>query len=397
MLAAVVAAAWAADVAAFDGRAASLESELAAYRAQGMPARLAAPIEAQLELARDRRWSGIPYAAYSAAAVRDPFAAEEMQARAAQAEWRREQSAQRVDAMLADVSGGLVDGAPSDLFSLSVRLDGLLGSAHSVGVDATPGPDALRIVAASELLPSGRQLSMHLDLLDTMHGAMNTVQARVTAKKQALVLLDQARTLLGDAEWLGTSKPGDEDAVAAAAAAVGRARLDAQIAAATKQLGPLLDRLAKEANSEMPQPLPNGPCLSGAPPKLIWIHLVTQELIAYQNGCPKLATWVTTGRPALPTGRGRFRIFYKARDYLMHSPWPYWSEYWYPDTWVAYAMEFIGDGTFIHTADWEPPGAYGRGSEYGPYASHGCVHVQDGPAAKLFAWAPIGTAVIVGD
>ena len=38
---------------------------------------------------------------------------------------------------------------------------------------------------------------------------------------------------------------------------------------------------------------------------------------------------------------------------------------------------------FIHTADWEPPGAYGPGSQYGSYASHGCVHVQDGPAATL--------------
>jgi lipoprotein-anchoring transpeptidase ErfK/SrfK len=133
------------------------------------------------------------------------------------------------------------------------------------------------------------------------------------------------------------------------------------------------------------------------PAQLIEVHLGTQELIAYRDGCPWLATWVTTGQPALPTVRGTFHIFYKARWFLMRSPWPYGSPYWYPDTWVGYAMEIYNDGTFLHTADWEPPSAFGRGSEYGPYASHGCIHVQDGPAATLFAWAPIGTEVIVGD
>jgi lipoprotein-anchoring transpeptidase ErfK/SrfK len=60
-------------------------------------------------------------------------------------------------------------------------------------------------------------------------------------------------------------------------------------------------------------------------------------------------------------------------------------------------MEFVGDGTFIHTADWQPDDTYGPGSQYGPYASHGCIHVQDGPIVKLYAWAQLGATVHVGD
>jgi len=110
-----------------------------------------------------------------------------------------------------------------------------------------------------------------------------------------------------------------------------------------------------------------------------------------------MAMPVTTGRPALPTDRGTFRIFYKTPWYHMVSPWPKGSPFYYPPTWVRYAMEFVGDGTFIHNADWQPDDSYGPGSEYGPYASHGCVHVQDGPLVKLYAWAQLGAVVHVSD
>jgi lipoprotein-anchoring transpeptidase ErfK/SrfK len=138
-----------------------------------------------------------------------------------------------------------------------------------------------------------------------------------------------------------------------------------------------------------------GPCASGFPARLIVIHLATQQLDAFTGGCQWLQTPVTTGRPALPTGRGTFQIFYKAVRYTMVSPWPPGSPFWYPTTTVGWAMEFIRNGTFIHSAGWQPAGTYGAGSEYGPYASHGCVHVLPGPLSQLYAWAPIGTTVTV--
>jgi lipoprotein-anchoring transpeptidase ErfK/SrfK len=60
-------------------------------------------------------------------------------------------------------------------------------------------------------------------------------------------------------------------------------------------------------------------------------------------------------------------------------------------------MEFVGDGTFIHIAHWQAVNSYGPGSQNGLYASHGCVHVQDGPLQRLYNWAAIGTTVVVGD
>jgi len=53
------------------------------------------------------------------------------------------------------------------------------------------------------------------------------------------------------------------------------------------------------------------------------------------------------------------------------------------------------DGSFIHSAEWEPASAYGSGSENGTYASHGCVHVQNGPLSTLFNWANVGATVMV--
>ena len=144
-------------------------------------------------------------------------------------------------------------------------------------------------------------------------------------------------------------------------------------------------------------PLRGIACVDNAPSKLIQIHLATQQLVAYENGCPYLRTPVTTGRPALRTGRGTFHIFLKSRSWHMVSQWPQGSAFYYPPTWVYNAMEFIGDGTFIHNADWQPDASYGPGSQNGPYSSHGCVHVIDGPLAQLYDWAPIGTTVEVGD
>ena len=139
------------------------------------------------------------------------------------------------------------------------------------------------------------------------------------------------------------------------------------------------------------------PCIPGAPQDLIVIHLATQELVAYDNGCPWLRTPVTTGRPALPTDRGTFHIFAKYPAFHMVSEWPRSSPFYYPPTWVYHAMEFVGDGTFIHNANWQPASTYGPGSQYGPYASHGCVHVMDGPLLQLYNWAPVGTTVQVGN
>lgn len=150
---------------------------------------------------------------------------------------------------------------------------------------------------------------------------------------------------------------------------------------------PLLDTIPAWAGSGDGAAPPSG--------KEIVIHLNSETLTAFQDGTPVLQTPVTTGRPALPTPVGITSVFRRATPYLFISPWDRSSPFWYPPSWVTWALEFRSGGYFLHDAPWEPAGSYGAGSEYGPYASHGCVHVPYGAMQFLFAWTPDGTPVDV--
>jgi L,D-transpeptidase-like protein len=128
----------------------------------------------------------------------------------------------------------------------------------------------------------------------------------------------------------------------------------------------------------------------------IEVSLSKQHLWAFNpDGSIFLDTPVTTGMAQLPTDQGDFHIFSKSSPYEFISPWPPWSPFWYPDAWVSWAMEFVGDGTYLHDAPWEPSWAFGPGSEYGAYASHGCVHIPNAAMQALYGWAKLGDEVWV--
>jgi hypothetical protein len=131
-------------------------------------------------------------------------------------------------------------------------------------------------------------------------------------------------------------------------------------------------------------------------PKAVVIRLGAQTLTAYRGSKVVLTTPVTTGRPALPTPVGSYAIQARYSPYTFISPWPEGNPYWYPPAPVTWAMPFY-DGDFLHDDPGEPDGAYGAGSQYGPYASHGCVHVPHDVMAFLFRWLPVGATVIVAD
>jgi lipoprotein-anchoring transpeptidase ErfK/SrfK len=130
--------------------------------------------------------------------------------------------------------------------------------------------------------------------------------------------------------------------------------------------------------------------------KAVVVRLQSQTLTAYLNGKPVLHTPVTTGRPALPTPVGSYRVIFHASPFVFHSPWPPGSPYWYPPTPVNWAMDFFG-GDFLHDDPGEPTSAFGAGSEDGPYASHGCVHVPHSVMAFLYRWLPNGAQVVVAN
>ncbi len=129
--------------------------------------------------------------------------------------------------------------------------------------------------------------------------------------------------------------------------------------------------------------------------KWIVISLECQELSAYQNGQLVADTLTTTGRPALATERGHTAVFKKNHPFLMVSPWPRGSQYYYNPSWVQYVTWIWPNGTGIHDAYWEPDSALGPGSTLGSYASHGCIHVPLSVAQFIYNFSDIGTPVDV--
>src|SRR5207245_5779378 len=112
--------------------------------------------------------------------------------------------------------------------------------------------------------------------------------------------------------------------------------------------------------------------LHDGPSRLITVSLQGQWLIAYDHGRVVVDTLVTAG------ARDRHR-----RDacepqdspWTMQSPWPKGSPEWYPDTPVRMVLWFTENGEGIHDASWQPDATLGPGSQNGPFASHGCIHV----------------------
>jgi lipoprotein-anchoring transpeptidase ErfK/SrfK len=135
--------------------------------------------------------------------------------------------------------------------------------------------------------------------------------------------------------------------------------------------------------------------LHDGPTRLITVAVQGQRLIAYQEGRVVVDAPVTTGRPALATDIGAMQVLRKDAPWTMQSPWPKGSPEWYPDTVVQMVVWFTKNGEGLHDASWQPAATLGPGSQFGPFASHGCIHLPLAAIQTLFDWAPIGTPVVV--
>src|SRR5205823_12485218 len=112
--------------------------------------------------------------------------------------------------------------------------------------------------------------------------------------------LAQAQDLLRQYEDLSGDGGPYPARLAEAQAALASAHDETSLDAAVARAGALVNDLGAEiARFHLPSALTAGlTCIQGAPSKLIVVHLATQNLIVYQDGCPILQTLVTTGRPA---------------------------------------------------------------------------------------------------
>ncbi len=128
---------------------------------------------------------------------------------------------------------------------------------------------------------------------------------------------------------------------------------------------------------------------------MIKVSLSQQSAVFYQDRCVVNSSLVTTGRPGLrtPTGASTSSATRRRRTSCRrgHDRRPY---YYTPET-TQWALGYESGGYYIHDAPWEPADAYGPGSENGPSASHGCIHVPTDVMGWLYSWAANGTTVIV--
>ena len=432
----------------FAARAQELQQRWTSLEQAGVPPSDLAPLHERLERLESRQLGPLPYSAVSGAVFGDPLGGVEQQTEViwqqqlasaretaysafgrlslseggsaylfageqaldearTPADYRRlavtfdqeaEQARLAAGDALAAISGGLVDGRPADVVDAMTALSGQAQLARTQGLPDDPGPAALAEAGRYLLLPPAQQLAEHEDVISDLHAASARLQGFLGARDRAATLLASAQDLLRQFQDLsGDGGPYPErlaQAQAALASAHDQAALDAAVAAASSLVS---DLVAEISRFNLPAALTAGlSCIQGAPAKLIVVHLATQNMIVYENGCPILQSLVTTGRPGLRTDRGDFHIFSKSSPYKFVSPWPPGSPYWYHSAWVSWAMEIVSDGTYLHDAPWQPAGTFGPGSENGPYSSHGCIHVPTPVMSWLFRWAPIGTEVIVG-
>ena len=135
--------------------------------------------------------------------------------------------------------------------------------------------------------------------------------------------------------------------------------------------------------------------------KEIIVSLSRQWVWAYQNGVQVFNSPVMTGRPTLATPTGTYHVFLKLHPTTFTSPWPPGSPYWYPPTYINYALGWRAGGFFLHDSWWHS--VYGPGTNgwhYDPkfgwqWGTRGCIAMPLSAASWLYYWTPIGTLVQV--
>ncbi len=261
------------------------------------------------------------------------------------------------------------------------RADRLVAAATPIApIQPTIAPWVAAISAQHQALLAAATKAQFDAVTAATQAAADPLSALLTARGNAYGAMAAARQAVTDA---GTYKvdpgtvPAQLDALQAQLdQAATTAQFDGLTAQVNALIAPLLDRL--------------GIAELGVG-KVIVISLARQSLTAYQDGQAVYTTLVTTGRPALPTPPGNYKVLRKNHPWEMVSDFPRSSPYWYPPSWVQYTLWFRDDGYAIHDAPWRS--TYGPGTEQA--GSHGCVNVPMPIMESIYNWADVGTRVIV--
>jgi lipoprotein-anchoring transpeptidase ErfK/SrfK len=108
----------------------------------------------------------------------------------------------------------------------------------------------------------------------------------------------------------------------------------------------------------------------------IWVRVdLKSQIISVFRGGDEIGTAVILyGADGVPTPTGKFPILAKLKDHRSASY----------DAPMPYTLRLTGDGVSIHASN----------VRWG-YATHGCIGVPEGFAAKLFAAASVGDQVTI--
>jgi len=274
------------------------------------------------------------------------------------------------------------------------QVDAAAQTAQTLLASATQYPqlnlDGFRaqIAAATAGLGSVHGAEGFAPILAQLQQTAASIQGLLDSRSNAFNQLSATRSTLASAQSIGASVGNIPGTISSLAAQLNGAGDQGTFDSLSSQLYQQKQLLASAIYYKQMQPLSYNAGMG----KLILISLSRQVLTAYQDGTPVLTTYVATGRPALPTPPGVYRIFAKYSPYEMISPWGYGSPYWYPPSWTNWAMEFRSGGYFIHDAPWRS--WYGPGSNL-YNGTHGCVNVPYSPMSFLWGWTPMGTTVVV--
>lgn len=121
--------------------------------------------------------------------------------------------------------------------------------------------------------------------------------------------------------------------------------------------------------------------------KWLVVDTTTKRMYAYEQNRLVKSFLISAGAPATPTVTGEFKIYSKYASQDMRGANADGSRYFQPN--VQYVNYFYADYA-IHGNYWRPTSYFGNIN-----SSHGCVGIVNTDAAWIYAWAPIGTTVIV--
>ena len=136
---------------------------------------------------------------------------------------------------------------------------------------------------------------------------------------------------------------------------------------------------------------------------VLMVSMVEQAMRYYDNGKLIKSFLVTTGRVELPSLPGLWTPILRESPTVFKSTEPTSSPYYYPPTPIHEAIEYHGDGYFVHDSWWR--NNYGPGTQFphtdssGNYSSsngsHGCVNVEEDQAAWVYANTDWNTQIMI--